>query len=89
MFEYVYFARPDSMLCGRNVHTVRKALGRQLAREYPVDADIVIPVPDSGMGAALGYAQESGLPFDMRPRSATTTWAAPSSSPARASGTSA
>jgi amidophosphoribosyltransferase len=64
VFEYVYFARPDSMLWGRNVHTVRKALGHQLAREYPVEADLVIAVPDSGVGAALGYAEESGLPYD-------------------------
>ena len=65
MFEYVYFARPDSVLWGRNVHAVRKALGHQLAREYPVVADLVIAVPDSGVGAALGYAEESGLPYDM------------------------
>ena len=62
VFEYVYFARPDSVLWGRNVHTVRKALGRQLAREHPVEADIVIPVPDSGTSAALGYSEESGTP---------------------------
>ena len=65
VFEYVYFARPDSVLWGRNVHTVRKALGRQLAREYPVEADIVIPVPDSGTSAALGYAEEAGTPYEM------------------------
>jgi amidophosphoribosyltransferase len=64
VFEYVYFARPDSMLWGRNVHLVRKALGHQLAREHPVEADLVIPVPDSGVGAALGFAEESGLPYD-------------------------
>jgi amidophosphoribosyltransferase len=64
VFEYVYFARPDSMLWGRNVHAVRKALGHQLAREYPVAADLVIAVPDSGVSAALGYAEESGLPYD-------------------------
>jgi amidophosphoribosyltransferase len=64
VFEYVYFARPDSVLWGRNVHTVRKALGHQLAREHPVPADLVIPVPDSGVGAALGFAEESGLPYD-------------------------
>ena len=64
VFEYVYFARPDSILWGRNVHTVRKALGRQLAREYPVAADIVIPVPDSGISAALGYSEESGTPYE-------------------------
>ena len=65
VFEYVYFARPDSILWGRNVHTVRKALGRQLAREHPVEADIVIPVPDSGMSAALGYSEESGTPYEL------------------------
>ena len=64
VFEYVYFARPDSVLWGRNVHGVRKALGHQLAREHPVEADIVIPVPDSGVGAALGVSEESGLPYD-------------------------
>jgi amidophosphoribosyltransferase len=65
VFEYVYFARPDSVLWGRNVHTVRKALGRQLAREHPVAADIVIPVPDSGTSAALGYAEEAAIPYEM------------------------
>jgi amidophosphoribosyltransferase len=63
VFEHVYFARPDSLVFGRNVLSSRHLLGRQLAREAPADADIVVPVPDSGMGAALGYAQESGLPF--------------------------
>jgi amidophosphoribosyltransferase len=65
VFEYVYFARPDSVLWGRNVHTVRKALGRQLAREHPVSADIVIPVPDSGTSAALGYSEEAAIPYEM------------------------
>ena len=65
VFEYVYFARPDSVLWGRNVHAVRKALGHQLAREYPVAADLVIAVPDSGVGAALGFSEESGLPYDV------------------------
>ena len=64
VFEYVYFARPDSVLWGRNVHGVRKALGHQLAREHPIGADIVIPVPDSGAGAALGFSEESGIPYD-------------------------
>ena len=64
VFEYVYFARPDSVLWGRNVHAVRKALGHQLAREHPVPADLVIPVPDSGVGAALGFSEESGVPYD-------------------------
>jgi amidophosphoribosyltransferase len=65
VFEYVYFARPDSTLWGRNVHIVRKAMGHQLAREHPVEADIVIPVPDSGTGAALGFSEESGIPFEL------------------------
>ena len=65
VFEYVYFARPDSVLWGRNVHTVRKALGRELAREYPVEADVVIPVPDSGTSAALGFSEESGIHYEM------------------------
>jgi len=65
IFEHVYFARPDSILFGENVHEVRKELGRQLAREYPVDADMVIPVPDSGNSAALGYSEESGIPLEL------------------------
>jgi amidophosphoribosyltransferase len=65
VFEYVYFARPDSNVFGRNVYEVRKQLGRQLARESGVPADIVIPVPDSGVPAAVGYAEQSGLPFEM------------------------
>ena len=65
VFEYVYFARPDSAIFGRNVYEVRKELGRQLARESGVPADIVIPVPDSGVPAAIGYAEEAGLPFEM------------------------
>jgi amidophosphoribosyltransferase len=65
IFEYVYFARPDSLLYGRNVYQVRKLQGRALARECPADADIVVPVPDSGNAAALGYAEQSGLPFEM------------------------
>jgi amidophosphoribosyltransferase len=64
VFEHVYFARPDSLVFGRTVLESRLALGRQLAREQPADADVVCPVPDSGMGAALGFAQESGLPFE-------------------------
>lgn len=64
VFEYVYFARPDSVVYGRNVYQVRKELGRQLAREQPAEADVVVPVPDSGVPAALGYAEESGLAFD-------------------------
>jgi amidophosphoribosyltransferase len=65
VFEYIYFARPDSRVYGRNVYEVRKALGRQLARETGVPADIVIPVPDSGVAAAIGYAEEAKLPFEM------------------------
>jgi amidophosphoribosyltransferase len=64
-FEYVYFARPDSVLEGHSVHEVRKALGRQLAREHPADADIVVPLPDSGTAAALGFSGESGLPLEL------------------------
>ena len=64
VFEYVYFARPDSTVFGRNVYQVRKSLGRQLAREAPAAADLVVPVPDSGVPAALGFAEESMLPFD-------------------------
>ncbi len=63
IFEHVYFSRPDSVVFGRAVHTSREALGRQLARESGVSADIVVPVPDSGVTAAMGYAAESGLPF--------------------------
>ncbi|HEY2775430.1 MAG TPA: amidophosphoribosyltransferase [Candidatus Binatia bacterium] len=65
IFEYVYFARPDSNVFGRNVYEVRKEIGRQLARETLIPADIVIPVPDSGVPAALGFAEQSGLPFEM------------------------
>lgn len=65
VFEYVYFARPDSVLWGRNVHTVRKALGRELAREHPVEADLVIAVPDSGVSAALGFAEQSGIRYEV------------------------
>jgi amidophosphoribosyltransferase len=65
IFELVYFARPDSVIFGRNVYEVRKALGKQLAREHPVSADIVVPVPDSGTAAALGFAEESKVPFEL------------------------
>jgi len=64
IFEFIYFARPDSMVFGQNVYSIRKEFGRQLARETNVAADVVIPVPDSGVPAALGYAEESGIPFD-------------------------
>ncbi len=63
-FEYIYFARPDSLLNGRSVASTRKESGRNLAREAPVSADIVIPIPDSGMYAAQGYAEESGIPLE-------------------------
>ena len=63
IFEYVYFARPDSYLRGERVYPVRMELGAQLAREYPIEADIVIGVPDSATAAAVGYARESGIPF--------------------------
>ena len=65
IFEYVYFARPDSTIANRNVYKVRVEMGRQLAREYPIKADVVVPVPDSGNCAALGYSLESGIPFEM------------------------
>jgi len=64
IFEHVYFARPDSKIFGESVHLVRERLGRQLAKEKPVDADFVIPVPDSGNSAALGFSQESGIPLE-------------------------
>ncbi|MBE7041122.1 MAG: amidophosphoribosyltransferase [Ruminococcaceae bacterium] len=63
VFEYVYNARPDSVIQGASVYEVRKAMGHQLAKEHPVDADLVFGVPDSGLCAAIGYAEESGLPY--------------------------
>jgi amidophosphoribosyltransferase len=65
IFEYVYFARPDSVFGGTSVYAVRKSIGRELAREAPVEADVVIPVPDSGTPAAMGFAEQAGLPFDL------------------------
>ncbi|HEY7726041.1 MAG TPA: amidophosphoribosyltransferase, partial [Anaeromyxobacteraceae bacterium] len=65
VFELIYFARPDSIVFGRSVYEVRQAFGMQLAREHAVEADVVIPVPDSGVQAGIGYAQASGLPFAM------------------------
>src|ERR1700741_845403 len=65
IFEHVYFARPDSIIFGRPVNESRESLGRPLAKEHPVSADIVVPVPDSGVPAAVGYALESGIPFRM------------------------
>ncbi|MCW5723575.1 MAG: amidophosphoribosyltransferase [Maricaulaceae bacterium] len=64
-FEYIYFARPDSVIGGRSVYETRKNMGRILAHERPTPADVVVPVPDSGVPAALGYAEASGLPFEM------------------------
>ena len=63
IFEYIYFARPDSVLCGQSVHLARRNAGRLLAREFPVEADVVIGVPDSGLDAAMGFAEESGIPY--------------------------
>jgi len=65
VFEHVYFAKQTSTIFGENVHEFRKKLGRRLAQEHPADADVVIPVPDSGTSAAIGYAEQSKLPFDM------------------------
>ncbi len=65
VFEHIYFARPDSVVEGTSVYDARKRIGRELARESHVDADIVVPVPDSGVPAALGYSQESGVPFEL------------------------
>jgi len=64
IFEYVYFARPDSLLYGRSVNLVRRHLGRELAKEQPAEADLVVPVPDSGVAAGMGYSEESGIPFE-------------------------
>lgn len=63
IFEYIYFARPDSTICGQSVHMARRNAGRMLARQHPVEADLVIGVPDSGLDAAMGYAEESGIPY--------------------------
>jgi amidophosphoribosyltransferase len=65
VFEHIYFARPDSVLFGKSVYAARHAMGRRLAVEHPVQADLVMPVPDSGVPAAIGYAEESGIPFAM------------------------
>ncbi len=64
IFEYIYFSRPDSLVFGKNVNEVRKRLGRQLAKEQPADADIAVPIPDSGMWASLGFAEQSGIPLE-------------------------
>ena len=65
VFEHIYFSRPDSYLFGQSVYSVRKLMGRALAREKPVEADVVVPVPDSGVISAMGYSEESGIPFQM------------------------
>jgi amidophosphoribosyltransferase len=65
VFEYIYFARPDSTVHGRNVYEVRKKLGAELASESGIDADVIVPVPDSGVPAAIGYAQASGIPYEL------------------------
>jgi amidophosphoribosyltransferase len=65
IFEYIYFSRPDSIVGGRSVYNVRKTMGAQLAREAKADADVVVPVPDSGVPAAIGFARESGIPYEL------------------------
>ncbi len=65
IFEYIYFARPDSIVGGRSVYDIRKRMGVQLAKEAPADADVVVPIPDSGVPAAIGFSHESGLPFEL------------------------
>tara|TARA_Y100001954_G_scaffold237562_1_gene301655 strand:- start:370 stop:1884 length:1515 start_codon:yes stop_codon:yes gene_type:complete len=65
LFEYIYFSRPDSVLDGKSVYDCRKSFGNVLAKEFPVDADIVVPVPDSGVPAALGYSEQSKIPFEL------------------------
>ena len=65
LFEYIYFSRPDSVLDGKSVYDCRKSFGNILAKEFPVDADIVVPVPDSGVPAALGYSEQSKIPFEL------------------------
>lgn len=65
IFEYIYFARPDSNIFGENVYLTRKRLGGQLAKEYPIDADLIMPIPDSGNYAALGFCEDSKIPFEM------------------------
>ena len=65
IFEYIYFARPDSIVGGRTVYDIRKQMGIQLAREAPASADVIVPIPDSGVPAAIGFSQESGVPFEL------------------------
>ena len=65
IFEFIYFSRPDSIIGGRSVYEVRRAMGRELARESHAESDVIVPVPDSGVPAAIGYSQESGVPFEL------------------------
>jgi amidophosphoribosyltransferase len=65
IFEYIYFARPDSVMAGRTVYDIRKQMGVQLAREAPADVDVIVPIPDSGVPAAIGFSQHSGVPFEL------------------------
>ena len=65
IFEYIYFSRPDSIVGGRTVYEIRKQMGFQLAREAPAHADVIVPIPDSGVPAAIGFSQESGIPFEL------------------------
>jgi len=65
IFEYIYFSRPDSFIEGRHVYPIRKKMGSELAQESPADADVVVPVPDSGVAAAIGYSESSGIPFEL------------------------
>ncbi len=65
IFEYIYFSRPDSIVGGRTVYDIRKQMGVQLAREAPAEVDVIVPIPDSGVPAAIGYSQESGIPFEL------------------------
>ncbi|MGE3900191.1 MAG: amidophosphoribosyltransferase, partial [Variibacter sp.] len=65
IFEYIYFSRPDSIVGGRSVYEIRKTMGHELAREAPAAADVVVPVPDSGVPAAIGYSQEAGIPYEL------------------------
>jgi amidophosphoribosyltransferase len=65
IFEHVYFSRPDSVMGGKSVYDVRKRIGIELAKEAPIEADLIVPVPDSGVPAAIGYAQQSGIPFEL------------------------
>ncbi len=65
IFEYIYFARPDSFVNGQNVYQVRKRIGQELAKEHPANADVIVPIPDSGVPAAIGYSETSGIPFEL------------------------